>query len=161
MCPAPTLIIIRSGVQSVATKMASVCRMPFCFSFPPFFPPQNMHNNLLSLCLQWESPSLHMTVPQPSHCPICLSALASLWPHCSTGRSGLAYWFTWGKSMCSKAGFVCLPLLSSHPPRPSAASFSVGRFCFWPRYWKEIFPHAVSKCISHTAKWGKTEGYLR
>lgn len=58
-------------------------------------------------------------IPRPSLCLIRLSAPSSLWPHCSTGRSGLEYWFTWGKSMCSKAVLFVCPAILSSPPVPA------------------------------------------
>lgn len=89
-------------------------------------------------------------IPQPSLCLICLSAPSSLWPHCSTGRSGLEYWFTWGKSMCPKAVFCLSALLSSRPSaslrslcvplRPSAPSLSVGGFLFLTQILERSLP---------------------
>lgn len=44
--------------------------------------------------------------------------------------------------------FACPAILLS----PRLSTPTVSRFCFWPRYLKEIVPHAVSKFSSYTDK---------
>lgn len=83
-----------------------------------------------------------LTIPQPSLRLIHLSAPSPLWPHYSTRRSRPEYWFTWGKVHVFLSAFVCL---LCHPhPSPASLPLSLSGFCLWPRYLKEILPHAVT-----------------
>lgn len=72
---------------SSATKMAAACRRML---FVSFFPLKTCIQSSFSLPPMRVFSFTH-DIPQPSLCLICLSAAASLWPHCSTGSSGLAY----------------------------------------------------------------------
>lgn len=91
-----------------------------------------------------------LTIPQPSLRLIRLSAPSPLWPHCSTGRSGPEYWFTWGKVHVFLSAFVCLPC----DPHPSAASLplSLSGFLFLTQILKRNLAACRDTCISYTAE---------
>lgn len=120
-----------------------------CFFLFSFFSPlllsQNMHSDPLFLCLQWESPSLHMT----SHSPPSVSSVFQL-PLlfgliAQRGDQGLNI-DSRGESPCVlKQFFVCLPcypLVPHVPPRPSALSLSlsVGGFLFLTQILERSLP---------------------
>lgn len=111
----------RSPESGRVLEMASVCRMHFAFPLVSsfFFFLQTCMAIFFSL---W--PPMRICfffthdIPQPSLCLLCLSARSSLWPRCSTGGSRLEYWFTWGKSMCSKGVLFVCPVILPSPPVP-------------------------------------------
>lgn len=125
--------------------MASEGWMLFLFTlFSLLLLSQNMHSDPLSLCLQWESPSLHMT----SHSPPSVSSVFQL-PLlfgliAQRGDQGLNI-DSRGESPCVlKQFFVCLPCYPLVPLRPSAPSASLRSlslsrwvFVFDPDTWKK------------------------
>lgn len=160
MCLSYTYLInnqIWSWSPERVTKMASPCRMLFVFPFFPF-----LQTCIVIFSLFASNENLFLYTWHPTALPLYHLSFNSLFSLASLLNREIRAWILIhvGESPCVPKQFCLSALPSSHPPRPPPSAFAppvpshtVVRFCFWPKYWKEISLHAVSKFISYRAKW--------
>lgn len=153
------------GAQRVAVYsrwLQSVgCTLLFLLFPAFFFSSKHAWRSSFLFGLQWESASsLHMTSHSPPSVSSVFQPALLFGLVAQRGDQGLNI-DSRGESPCVLKEFCLSALLSSRPPRslstPCCLSQAVG-FCFWPKYLKEVSPHAVSKFFllwSKEVKWGE------
>lgn len=136
--------------------MASPCRMLFVFPFFPF-----LQTYIVIFSPFASNENLFLYTWHPTALPLYHPSFNSLFSLASLLNREIRAWILIhvGESPCVLKQFCLSAPPSSHSPRPPPSpsappvpSHTVARFCFWPKYSKEISPRAVSEFISYRTK---------
>lgn len=137
--------------------MASPCRMLFVFPFFPF-----LQTYIVIFSPFASNENLFLYTWHPTALPLYHPSFNSLFSLASLLNREIRAWILIhvGESPCVLKQFCLSAPPSSHSPRPPPSpsappvpSHTVARFCFWPKYLKEISPRAISEFISYRTKW--------